>query len=330
MAIKQTYLITGAAGFVGSNLSEALVSEGYCVIGIDNFDPYYPAALKRANIVNLQQAPDFTFIEGDIRDTESLREVFSIHRPDVVVHLAARAGIRGSVSDALVYTDLNVMGTASLLSAVADSDIERFVFGSSSSVYGASTDVPFREDQPITKPESPYAASKVAGEAYCHTYHRLYNLPVVCLRFFTVFGPRQRPDLAINKFVRLMLNDEPIPVYGDGTASRDFTFVGDIVRGIIAAAQHPALGAPDSFEIFNLGNDGPLTVLDLVREIEQATGKRAQIRWEPPSPGDVPRTWANIDKAKQVLGWQPEVTMAEGLRAFVEWYLRQARATSVA
>jgi UDP-glucuronate 4-epimerase len=216
-----------------------------------------------------------------------------------------------------------------LLSKAAEEGVARFVFGSSSSVYGADNEVPFSEDQRITMPISPYAASKVAGEAYCHSFHHLYDLPVVCLRFFTVFGPRQRPDLAMNKFIRLILADQPIPVYGDGSASRDFTYVGDIVRGIMAAAEHPDLASPDTFETINLGSDEPITVLEMVAAIEDVIGRQAQIDWQPLSPGDVPRTWANVRKAKTLLNWQPQVSIQEGLSAFADWYRQQADANGV-
>ena len=319
MASKKTCLVTGAAGFIASHLSEALIAEGYEVVGIDNFDPYYDAAVKHRNLGALQQQPGFSFIEGDIRSAEFLGECFHRHRPDIVFHLAARAGVRGSVAEPIVYTDINVMGTVNLLTAAAAEGIERFIFGSSSSVYGAANEVPFSEDQPITRPISPYAASKVAGEAYCYAFHHLYELPMVCLRFFTVYGPRQRPDLAINKFTRLMLAGEPIPVYGDGSASRDYTYVGDIVRGVLAAADRPHLAAPDTFEVINLGSDRPITVLELVEAIEHVVGSKARIAWQPLSPGDVPRTWASIAKAKRVLNWEPGTDLLEGLHAFADW-----------
>ena len=329
MCKKRTYLVTGAAGFIGSHLSEALIAGGHKVIGIDNFDPYYAPALKRQNLAELTDQAGFVFLEGDIRDQEILDHCFKAHGPEVIVHLAARPGVRGSVAEPLLYTNVNVMGTVNLLSKAAEQGVGRFIFGSSSSVYGADNEVPFSEDQRITMPISPYAASKVAGEAYCHSFHHLYDLPVVCLRFFTVFGPRQRPDLAMNKFARLILAGQPIPVYGDGSASRDFTYVGDIVRGIVAAAEHPDLASPDTFEAINLGSDEPITVLEMVAAIEEAVGHQAQVDWQPLSPGDVPRTWADVRKAKTLLNWQPQVSLEDGLSAFADWYRQRAEVNGV-
>jgi len=323
MAEERTYLVTGAAGFIGSHLSEGLLEAGHRVVGIDCFDPYYDPLLKRANAAGLREHPNFTLVEGDIRDTDTLSMCFQKHKINVVAHLAARAGVRSSVEDPLFYTQNNVFGTVNLLQAAVERGVERFVFGSSSSVYGATNEVPFSEDQRIMTPASPYAASKVAGEAYCYSYNHLYDLPVVCLRFFTVFGPRQRPDLAINKFTRLMLADKPLPVYGDGSASRDFTYVGDIVRGIMAAGELPELASPDTFEVINLGSDTPFTVMDIVRALELLLGIKAKIEWQPLCPGDVPRTWANIDKARRVLDWEPKTKMADGLRAFIQWCRQQ-------
>jgi UDP-glucuronate 4-epimerase len=316
---ERSCLVTGAAGFIGSHLCDMLVASGHRVIGIDNFDPYYDQALKRDNIADLLQDPLFTFIEGDIRDHALVSGSVAEYSCSTIIHLAARAGVRGSVAEPLMYTELNVDGTVALLEVAAKRGVERFIFGSSSSVYGATNDVPFTEGQDITRPVSAYAASKVAGEAYSHVFHSLYHVPVVCLRFFTVYGPRQRPDLAINKFCRLMLEGKPIPVYGDGRSSRDFTYVGDIVRGIGAALDAPELGNPDTFEIINLGNDSPVTVLELVEVIEEVLGRKAEIDWHPPSPGDMPRTWACIDKARRLLKWEPQVSLAEGIGNFVNW-----------
>lgn len=323
MSSERGYLVTGAAGFIGSHLCEALLEAGHRVVGIDCFDSYYDPKIKRSNVATLREHERFTLIEGDIRNADMLETCFKKHKSDVVVHLAARAGVRNSVEDPLYCTENNVSGTVTLLQAAVERGIERFVFGSSSSVYGATNQVPFSEDQDISRPVSPYAASKVAGEAYCYSYHHLYDLPVVCLRFFTVFGPRQRPDLAINKFSQLMLAGKPLPVYGDGSASRDFTYVGDIVRGIMAAGETAELASPQTFEVINLGSDTPYTVMNLVQALELLLGIQATIDWQPPCPGDVPITWANIEKARRVLGWEPKTTLADGLRAFAQWCREQ-------
>jgi len=318
MASQRTCLVTGAAGFIGSYLSEALVTAGHNVVALDNFDPFYDPALKHRNIAGLLDDPRLVLVEGDIRDTELVAGCFQQHNPDAVVHLAARGGVRGSVADPLLYTDVNVTGTVTVLAAAAEHHVERFIFGSSSSVYGAANTLPFTEDQSVAGPISPYAASKVAAEAYCHTFGALYGLPVVCLRLFGVYGPRQRPDLAISKFYRLMLAGQALPVYGDGSASRDLTYVTDIVSGILAALQQPALATPGSFEIINLGSGAPVTVLELIRALEEILGCEVEIDWQPPAPGDVPHTWASIEKAKRVLGWQPTTSLPDGLAQFVQ------------
>ncbi|MDI9583017.1 MAG: GDP-mannose 4,6-dehydratase [Acidobacteriota bacterium] len=313
-------LVTGAAGFIASHLSEALAQAGHPVVGVDCFDPYYDERLKRRNLECVCAHPGFSFMQGDVCDGEMLERVFAEHQPRIVFHLAARAGVRGSIQDPELYTRMNVDATVTLLEAARKHGVERFVLASSSSVYGASNSLPFSEDQRIDKPESPYAATKVAAEALSYTYSRIHKLPVTCLRFFTVYGPRQRPDLAISKFVGLMLQDKPIPVYGDGTASRDFTFVGDIVRGIVATMHALELGEPGCFEVINLGSDRPITVLQMVEGIEAALGQKAVIDWQPPAPGDVPHTWASVEKAGRLLQWKPQTSLADGLSAFVDWY----------
>jgi len=308
------YLVTGAAGFIGSHVAEALLSRGDSVVCLDNLDPYYDTAIKRCNLENALKSDAYRFVEGDIRDAELLADLLREHSVTHIIHLAAKAGVRPSLVDPLAYASANVDGTLTLLEAARKAGIERFVFGSSSSVYGAAATVPFREDQDITKPISPYAASKVAAEAYCHTYHLLYEIPMVVLRFFTVYGPRQRPDLAINKFVHLMRAGEPITMFGDGTSSRDYTFVGDIVRGVLAASDSDI-----EFDIFNLGGSSPIRLIDLISTIADVVGVQPHINREPMQPGDVPRTYASIDKAHALLGWQPETKLADGLRAYVAW-----------
>ena len=307
-------LVTGAAGFIGSHVAEALLDRGDSVVCLDNLDPYYDTAIKRRNLENALESDAYRFVEGDIRDAELVADLLREHSVTHIIHLAAKAGVRPSLADPLAYMSSNVDGTLTLLEAAREAGVERFVFGSSSSVYGAAATVPFREDQDITKPISPYAASKVAAEAYCHTYHHLYEIPMAVLRFFTVYGPRQRPDLAINKFVHLMRAGEPITMFGDGTSSRDYTFVGDIVRGVLAASDSDI-----EFDIFNLGGSSPIRLIDLISTIADVVGVQPHINREPMQPGDVPRTYASVDKAHALLGWQPETQLGEGLRAYVEW-----------
>lgn len=315
--VGHTVLVTGAAGFIGSHLCEALVARGDTVIGIDNFDPYYDPEIKRRNLAGLLAGERFTLIEGDINDPRALAAAFE---PDIegVIHLAAKAGVRPSIAQPLDYARANVEGTTAVLEAARRHGVGRFVFGSSSSVYGAANEVPFSEDQRIDRPISPYAATKVAGEALCHTWHHLYGLPTVMLRFFTVYGPRQRPDLAINKFVRLLDGGEPIPQFGDGSSSRDYTFVADIVRGIIAAYDSDL-----DFEIINLGGSSPIRLDELIAAVGAAVGVEPRVEVLPDQPGDVPRTYASVAKAQRLLGWEPQVPLAVGLRAFVAWYREQ-------
>jgi len=253
--------------------------------------------------------------EGDICNHDLIEELLAQHNVQAIIHLAAKAGVRPSLEDPLGYARTNIQGTISLLEAARGAKIARFIFGSSSSVYGDAAQVPFSEDQPVAMPISPYAASKVAGEAYCYAYHSLYDLPVVCLRLFTVYGPRQRPDLAINKFVHLLSADKPIPKYGDGTSMRDYTYIADIVQGILTA-----LDSDIQWEIINLGSDNPITLNQLVAAIEEVLDKRATIDQLPPQPGDMRETHADITRARRLLNWQPQVALHEGLREFVEWW----------
>ena len=311
---QSTILVTGAAGFIGSHVSEALTARGDRVVGLDNFDPFYDPAAKRQNLAGLLADERFEFIEGDIRDIEALARIFDDRNIDGVIHLAARAGVRPSIADPVGYVSTNVEGTVSLLEAARCAGVQRFVFGSSSSVYGAANKVPFSEDQRIDRPISPYAATKVAGEAHCYTHHYLYGLPIVVLRFFTVYGPRQRPDLAINKFVRLLEAGEPIPQFGDGSSSRDYTFIGDIVRGVVAAYDSEL-----TLEIINLGSSSPIRLDEMIQAVADAVGVEAQVEIMENQPGDVPRTYANVDKAAQLLDWEPRFTLAEGLAEFVKW-----------
>lgn len=316
----RSIVVTGAAGFIGSHVSEALIARGDRVIGLDNFDPYYDVAIKRRNLTDLQASDRFRLIEGDIRDPQAVEEAFTAEGPvDGVIHLAARAGVRPSIEQPVDYATTNVEGTVNLLEAARRHEVGRFVFGSSSSVYGASNTVPFSEDQPTDRPISPYAATKIAGEALCYTWHHLYRLPMVVLRFFTVFGPRQRPDLAINKFVRLLEADEPIPQFGDGSSSRDYTFVADIARGILAA-----LDSDLGYEVINLGGSSPVRLDEMIAAVGEAVGVEPRVIVLDDQPGDVPRTSADVSKAKRLLDWEPEWSLADGLREFVAWYRTSA------
>lgn len=315
MAELRKVLVTGAAGFIGSHLAAALLKGGAQVVGLDNFDPYYPREVKERNLDPLRRWREFVFIEGDLRDGELLARVMQEHRPAGVVHLAALAGVRPSVAAPDRYMDVNVTGTARLLEAVRQAEVQRVVFASSSSVYGGDNDVPFSEDQPTASPLSPYAASKIAGEALCHSHHHLYGLPIVALRFFTVYGPRQRPDLAIHKFTERILAGEPIQLFGDGTSSRDYTYIEDLVRGIVAAVSSDL-----PWSVINLGGHHPVTLSELVAKLEQALGKQAIIERLPMQPGDMMRTFADVTKAKELLDWEAQVSLEEGLRRFAEWY----------
>ena len=310
-------LVTGCAGFIGSTLTEALLARGDEVVGLDNLVPTYDLALKRANLTGPLGSEGFRLVEGDIRDGALVAETMAQSRPEAIVHLAALAGVRPSLENPGEYTSVNVGGTVTLLEAARQAGVGQFVFGSSSSVYGATNQVPFSETQSISHPVSPYAASKAAGEAYCYTYHHLYGIHATLLRFFTVFGPRQRPDLAINKFVRLMLAGQPIPMFGDGTSSRDYTYVGDIVRGILAALDRSL-----ELEIINLGGSSPVTLRELIATIGEVMGHTPVIEQCPNQPGDVPRTYADVTKALRVLDWEPQVSLREGLERFVQWYTR--------
>jgi len=312
-------LVTGGAGFIGSHLCEALLRAGRQVVALDNFDDFYDPGRKRANIAALRDAPNFTLVEGDIRDSAVVGSVID-GQTDAVVHLAARAGVRPSVDDPHLYLDVNVRGTLTLLEACRRHPQCRFVFGSSSSVYGNASRVPFREDDAAGAPISPYAASKRSGELLCHTFHHLYGMPITCLRFFTVFGPRQRPDLAIHKFARLMEVGEPIPVFGDGSMRRDYTYVDDIVDGIVRAIDRCA-----GFEIYNLGNAHPISLAALIESLERVLERKARIDRCEASRGDVDCTYADIRKAARGLGYRPETDFAAGLAKFAEWFRRQPR-----
>jgi len=310
-------LVTGAAGFIGSHLSDRLLTEGLEVMGVDNFDDFYDPQIKRQNIADCLENKNFGLIEADIRDISAMdRAVGS--GVELIVHLAARAGVRPSIAQPLLYADVNINGTMVLLESARKHKIGSFLFGSSSSVYGNNKKVPFSEDDSVDLPICPYAATKKAGELICHTYSHLYGISVTCLRFFTVYGPRQRPDLAIHKFARLIEQDKPIPVYGDGTMMRDFTYIDDIINGTVAAIQKC-----NGFNIYNLGESRPISVNDLIAEIEEALGKKAVKQHLPLQPGDVQRTYADVTKAIEELGYNPSTAIEAGLEKFVEWLRRQ-------
>jgi len=310
-----TILVTGGAGFIGSHLVERLLASGRRIVCIDNFDGFYDTKIKRRNVAAALANRDYALCEGDICDEAFCRDVFAREKPEQIVHLAARAGVRPSIEEPLLYERVNCLGTVNLLELARRSGVSMFVFGSSSSIYGESAQVPFSEDFRGDRPISPYAATKRACELYAHTYHHLYGLPVTCLRFFTVYGPRQRPDLAIHKFTKLIESGKPIPVFGDGSTSRDYTYFSDICDGIVAALERPM-----GYEIINLGNSSPITLASLIGLIEKSLGKNAVIDRRPLQPGDVSTTYADISKAKRLLGYEPKFPIERGIQSFVEWY----------
>jgi UDP-glucuronate 4-epimerase len=312
-------LVTGAAGFIGSHVAERLIEEGHEVAIVDELNDFYAPELKRENLETIRARGRVRFYHADICDEAVMNRAFEETTPELVIHLAGRAGVRPSLEQPLLYEQTNLRGTLVLLEACRRMGIKRFVFASSSSVYGAANRVPFHEDDRVDWPISPYAATKIAGERLCYTYSHLYGMHIVCLRFFTVYGPRQRPDLAIRKFTEMIVKGQPIPVYGDGSSSRDYTFIRDIVSGIMAAAQYDC-----AYEIFNLGNSSPVALSDLIRIIEEATGKSAVIRRLPDQPGDVPITFADVSKARRLLGYAPVTPITAGIREFVDWHLYRA------
>lgn len=312
------FVVTGAAGFIGSHLCERLLATGVRVTGIDSFDSFYDPGVKRRNLSICLANSRFTLIEADIRQPEAMAGVLR-DGADAIIHLAARAGVRPSIEDPLLYQDVNIHGTCVLLEAARRYKIPKFVFASSSSVYGNSSKVPFSESDNVDFPISPYAATKKAGELLAYTYHHLFGLSVTCLRFFTVYGPRQRPDLAIHKFARLIEQGQPIPVFGDGSMMRDHTYVADIVDGIVAAVERCT-----GYRIYNLGHSTPISLRDLIVAIETALGKPAHLQRLPLQPGDVERTYADIRLAQAELGFAPRTDLQAGLATFVEWLRTQS------
>lgn len=308
-------LVTGGAGFIGSHLCEALLRRGDRVVVLDNFDPFYPREDKVRNLAAIRDHRDFVLIDGDIRSPSTLDRAFSVQGPvDIVVHLAALAGVRPSILDPVRYQDVNVSGTSQVLEAMRRHRVHRMALASSSSVYGNNMTVPFRETDPVDYPISPYASTKRACELIAHTYHHLFGFEIACLRFFTVYGPRQRPDLAIHKFGRMMLEGKPIPVYGDGSTSRDYTYIDDILLGILGA-----MDKVQGFRIYNLGESQTTTLAELIHLLEQALGVQAQRLALPLQPGDVAITYADIGRAREELGYQPITKVSTGIPKFAAW-----------
>jgi UDP-glucuronate 4-epimerase len=315
-----TFLVTGGAGFIGSNLSQRLLKEGHAVVAYDNLDPFYPPAYKLENLAQLKESRSFQFVEGDILDADGLEDLFSKIKFDQIIHLAAKAGVGPSLKDPVAYQSVNVVGTNILLEAARRHEISKITIASSSSVYGVNSKTPFSESDPIFTPISPYAASKLACEALGHVYAHTFGMDVVMLRFFTVYGPLQRPDLAIHKFAAAMLRGEPIQVFGDGSSARDYTYVSDTVDGIIACTK-----GSFGYEIFNLGESQTVKLSYMIELLEKNLGRKAMIKRLPNQPGDVPLTYADISKARARLGYNPHVAIEEGIALFLDWFKRSNR-----
>ena len=315
----KTYFITGGAGFIGSSLTKKLLEEGNRVIAIDNFCDFYNPKIKENNIKEFGDNENYKIYRADIRDRQAIKQIFEENKVDIVMHLAAMAGVRPSIENPVLYQEVNCMGTQNILEEMKAHDIKNLVMASSSSVYGNCKEVPFREDMIVDFAISPYAATKKANEVMTHVYHKLFNMNVMMLRFFTVYGPKQRPDLAINKFTRLMLNDQEIPMFGDGTTSRDYTYIDDIVDGIKKSCEY-CMNNNNVYEILNIGNSSPVSLKEMIQTIGKALGKEPQIKQLPMQPGDVERTYADVRKAKELIGYEPKVSFEKGIKNFVEWY----------
>jgi len=310
-------LITGGAGFIGSHLVDLLMAEGgWRITVVDDFNNFYDPAIKRENVRTQLASPDFKLVEADIRNYEQLSRAFGEAGLDCIVHLAARAGVRPSLKEPRLYVETNINGTLNLLELARTHGVKQFVFGSSSSVYGMNSKVPFSEDDPIFNPISPYAATKAAGELICHSYAHLYEMRIVCLRFFTVYGGRQRPDLAIHKFAKLISAGKPIPVFGDGTTRRDYTYIDDIIAGVRAAIDYDQ----SNYEVINLGESRTVELRELISLLEKSLDQHAAIDRQPVQPGDVPQTFADITKARRLLGYHPQTQIEEGIEKFIEWF----------
>ena len=312
-------LVTGGAGFIGSHLVDRLLDEGWAVTVIDNFDPFYDPKLKRSYVKRHFDYDAYRLVEADIRDRESLCKQLRDDY-DVIVHLAAKAGVRPSIRDPIGYQEVNVAGTQNMLEFARERGIKQFIFASSSSVYGINPNVPWREDDHVLLPISPYASTKVSGELLGHVYSHLYGIRFIALRFFTVYGPRQRPDLAIHNFARRMLRGEPITIYGDGTSRRDYTYIDDVVTGVRRAMDYTA----STYEVINLGNNRTVSLMEMVRQLEEALGVKVHLEFLPEQPGDVPQTWADISKAERLFGYRPKTPFDRGLEFFKEWVVAHA------
>lgn len=315
----KTYLITGGAGFIGSTLTERLLGENNKVVIVDNFCDFYDPGLKEENIQEFLDNSNFKLYRLDIRDYNGICKVFSENKIDCVVHLAAMAGVRPSIEDPILYQEVNGIGTQNVLEAARHQGVFNLVMASSSSVYGNSKEIPFKEDFVVDFAISPYAATKKSNEVMAHVYHKLFNMNIIMLRFFTVYGPKQRPDLAINKFTRLMLEGKKIPMFGNGTTSRDYTYVDDIVDGIVRSANYVDIN-DDVYEIINLGNSSPVSLNEMISAIAKAVGVEPKIEELPMQPGDVERTYSDISKAKKMLGYEPKTSFEDGIKKFVDWY----------
>ncbi len=314
-----TYFITGGAGFIGSTLSEKLLKQGNKVIVIDNFCDFYNPKIKENNVKKLLENEKFKLYKADIRDRQAVKKIFDENKIDVVMHLAAMAGVRPSIENPVLYQEVNCLGTQNILEEMKLHNIKNGVFASSSSVYGNCKEVPFKENMIVDFAISPYAATKKANEVMAHVYHKLYNMNIIMLRFFTVYGPKQRPDLAINKFTRLMLENQEIPMFGDGTTSRDYTYVDDIVNGIIKSCEY-TMNNKEVYEILNIGNSSPTSLKEMINTIAKTLNIEPKIKQLPMQPGDVERTYADIYKAKNLLGYEPKTSFEEGIKKFVDWY----------
>ncbi len=315
----KTYFVTGGAGFIGSSLTKKLLDNGNKVVVIDNFNSYYDPKLKEKNVQEFYQNSNYKLYKGDIRNKEEVKKIFDENNIDVIVHLAAMAGVRPSIEDPVLYQEVNGLGTQIILEEAHLHDVMNLVMASSSSVYGNCKEVPFKENMIVDYAISPYAATKKANEVMAHVYHKLYHMNILMLRFFTVYGPKQRPDLAINKFTRLMLNNEEIPMFGDGSTSRDYTYIDDIVDGIIKSCAYAATHN-DVYEILNIGSNNPISLKEMIEIIGEELGVKPKIKELPMQPGDVDQTYADISKAKELIGYEPSTSFKEGIKEFIKWY----------
>lgn len=315
----KTYFITGGAGFIGSTLAKRLLAEENKVVVMDNFNDYYNPLLKEKNVKEFEGNENFKLYREDIRERESIKKIFDENNVDVVVHLAAMAGVRPSIENPILYQEVNGLGTQNILEEARYHNVKNLVLVSSSSVYGNCKETPFREDMIVDFAISPYAATKKANEVMAHVYHKLFDMNIIMLRFFTVYGPKQRPDLAINKFTRLMLNNEEIPMYGDGSTSRDYTYVDDIVDGIVKSCDY-VIKNQSVYEILNLGNSSPVSLKEMINTIGKVLNVQPKIKQLPMQPGDVDMTFADVSKAKKLIGYEPKITFEEGITKFIDWY----------